>query len=134
MTILKNKFYVGQSVYCAPKDKMIEVRKIYDNVDNTKLTYGLSNDRSIDECRYLIVDESVIYESKEAYEKEQNQIRVGDEFYYLYSLKYPVQKKICEMIDDDYIYADGEACSLECCFKTKDQLLAAVKKAVEECE
>jgi hypothetical protein len=133
MTILRNKFFVGEPVYCAPRDKIIEVRKIFDNVENTKLTYGLSNDRSAD--RFLIVDESVLFESKEAYEKEKNQIREGDEFYVLDADNLIIKLKADEISSTGAIFV---ACRgyyhMHKSFKTKEQLLAAVQKAVEECE
>lgn len=135
MTILKNSFFVGQPAYCAPVDKIIEVRKIYDNVDNTKLTYGLCNDRGALECHYLIVDESELYESKEAYEKEKNEIRVGDEFYVLDADNLIIKLKADEISSTGAIFVGCRGYyHMHKSFKTKELLLQAVQKAVEECE
>jgi hypothetical protein len=134
MTIVKNRYFVGQEVYYPSRRSFYTIEKI-ESGDLNELFYGLTHYEDLE------VYESDLFESKEAYEAEKNQIRVGDEFYYLDTdetddnLK--IYKQKCEAFsqNDAYIFNENNRRRPVCsCFKTKELLLQAVQKAVEECE
>lgn len=127
MTILRNKFFWGELRYAPNAGGDIVIQSIYKSNSTGKLLYGVTiKDGSI----YRDVPEGDIYESKEAYEAEQNQIRVGDEYYLMVSSPCDIRKLKANEITEFFI--DG--ISIKWCFKTKELLLQAVQKAVEECE
>jgi hypothetical protein len=136
MTILKNRYFVGQEVFNSEAKVTAVIHKIEaDNIFGVLMYYVQTS------CSANWVLEDKLYESKEAYEKSLNEIRVGDEFYYLDTdetddnLK--IYKQKCEAFsqNDAYIFNENNRRRPVCsCFKTKELLLAAVQKAVKECE
>jgi hypothetical protein len=121
-------------VFNSGANAMAIIHKIEtDNVFGV-LMYSVENSDSVN---WVLEDK--LYDSKEAYEAEKNEIRAGDEYYYLdYRSKGSAKiskDRANEIGDDGNIYKDRVAfIPLSRCFKTKELLLEAVKKAVEECE
>lgn len=130
--ILKNKYFVGQKVYSPALNMtcpIVEIKRI-DKVRDKELVYSLDWKDTYEYAEYY---ESDLYVSKEAYEKGQGEIRVGDEFYFLETSRKVIKSKARTV--DEYIIENNRGLfGKSLCFKTKDQLLQAVKKAVEECE
>lgn len=133
MTILKNKYYVGQKAYDGIYKAHCTLNKI-EEYENDLLMYRVAylEGGYAPESRL----ESDLYESKEAYEAAKNEIKVGDEFYYVKTPYNIVKTKALEISSNDIMVLDIERRWLdkEWCFKSKDILLETVKKALEGAE
>lgn len=137
MTILKNKYFVGQEVYSAIDKEIVVIKSISSSAFDHHESCIYSIRFHFPDSRREERQEHHLYDSKEAYEAEKNQIRVGDEFYFI-SMRNGrvfIKKEKANVIDGEYIYnPHGVTFNKAFCFKTKDLLLEVVKKAVEECE
>jgi hypothetical protein len=129
--MIRNRFFIGQEVYHPDFYHTMPITAIRKSGVDNNVAYEINTDGND-----IWYRESDLYDSKEAYEAEKNQIRVGDEFYYM-NTPHSVSKLRATLIrerDENSIEVNGIRHSRLSSFKTKELLLEAVKKAVEDCE